>query len=494
MSLITRVQNALRGPAAAPVPATPEGLRKWADGNGHLVQILNAMTRGDTGIGTNMDLGTQLSPQSRVNNPLLWEQMLYGLYAERWECQKIVDIPCDDLLREGWDYKGVPEPDAKRLEEAAAELNMLQAFGQALRLERLLGGSAIFMGVADGMPAAYPLDPEFLQKGCLRFLNVLPRTLVKPARFDANPLSPHYGKPELYWIGAQHVHRSRLVLFDGSPLLPVPSLTMSALAWQADGFGESKITGLYDDITRAAGTRQAAMQMAQRSGAFVAYTDIETLGATKQGQEAISELASIANQLNAFRGAVMQRDVGGQDTITTITPSFGSVPELVISFLVVLSAASDIPATRFLGQAPGGLNSSGEGDLENYYGRLESQQKQGLQPKLRQVLSVLVPSTFGVPFDPQALSVEFKPLWSLSQGEQATVRQQDATTITTLYDTGLLDEAQAMAELQQREVLVGEYDAPGAGTGDDGIPAPMGDDPASQLAAVTAALQAMTTP
>jgi phage-related protein (TIGR01555 family) len=151
----------------------------------------------------------------------------------------------------------------------------------------------------------------------------------------------------------------------------------------------------------------------------------------------------------------MHRDPGQSfDPVTTITPAFGSVPELVISFLVVLSAASDIPATRFLGQAPGGLNASGESDLENYYGRLESEQRIDMRPKLMQLLEVLGRSELGADFSSVPVDIIFPPLWSMSEKEQAEIRTADVTNVGALVTANLLDENEAIAELFERDALL----------------------------------------
>jgi len=36
------------------------------------------------------------------------------------------------------------------------------------------------------------------------------------------------------------------------------------------------------------------------------------------------------------------------------------------------SGAADIPMTRLLGQSPAGMNATGDGDMRNYYDRIEA--------------------------------------------------------------------------------------------------------------------------
>jgi phage-related protein (TIGR01555 family) len=262
-----------------------------------------------------------------------------------------------------------------------------------------------------------------------------------------DPLQADYGRPAYYTIDGKRVHRSRLIVFDGDPLLPAGDalLGINSLG-RNDGFGQSKLLPIFDDLTRATGSRQAAYQLVERAGAFFAQADLTDLQGTSEGEAKMQALRDVVNQLNAFRGAVF--DIGpasnGVPPISTLTPNFGSVPELVMSFLQVLSAASDIPATRFLGQAPGGLNATGEADLENYYGRLEGERTQTLVPQIKQFLAVLTRSALGQSVD---VDVTFEPLWSLSAKEEAETRSIDAATLVSLSDAGIIttDEAAAKA-------------------------------------------------
>ena len=50
--------------------------------------------------------------------------------------------------------------------------------------------------------------------------------------------------------------------------------------------------------------------------------------------------------------------------------SFASLPDVARLFLQIASGAADIPVTRMLGQAPAGLNATGDSDTRNYYDRV----------------------------------------------------------------------------------------------------------------------------
>lgn len=418
------------------------------------VKVKNNVGR-SSGIGSEYDYSQYQQPASVPLTPFQQDKFAVDLYYSDWAAKKIVSIPVDDILRHGWTYGGVDDDQRDKLETTQDSLGALEQIKQALRLERLIGGCVIFMGIADGQPEPKePINYEALGEGSLKFLNVIPRTRITQTSLDYDPLSPTYGRPKTYWINGQEVHHSRLMMFKGDPLTQVPDSTLMPTQWvRNDGFGVSVLMSLLDDLTRATGSRQAAYQLVQRASVFLYQTDTLDLEGSKEGQSKIAQMQDIINQINLFRGAVVDRAPGQSDPITVISPQFGSVPELIMSFLQILSAASDIPATRFLGQAPGGLNATGESDLENYYGRLESEQKQKLRPLLIQLLRVMGPSALGEQYNRRTMEIKFDPLWSLSELEQAQVRTADVTNVATMLMNNLISDAEALEELRLRDSL-----------------------------------------
>lgn len=452
-------------------------------------RVSNNVSR-HSGIGSQYDFGQYNAPTTQPMSPFVQDKFAVDLYYSDWAAKKIINIPVEDMLREGWDFEGVTDDQSAALETLQDSLGVPEKFKQAMRLERLIGGCAILMGIDEGAAdAAQPVNYAALRQGCLKFLNVIPRTRITNTTLDYDPLSPTYGEPMTYWVNGEQIHRDRLILFKGDPLLQAPDSSIMPSQWlRNDGFGVSVLMAMMDDLTRATGSRQAAYQLVQRASVFLFQSDLMDLGGTKEGQNAIQKMQDIVNQINLFRGAVVDRQPGQADPITTISPQFGSVPELVMTFMQVLAAAGDIPGSRFFSQAPGGLNAGDGGtSLENYYGGLAAKNRQETRPRLLKLLKVMGPSALGDEFSNTKIDVLFPPLWSLSELEQAQVRTADATNILGLITAGLLSDAEALEELRLRDVLMIEKDV---ADGDDGELVPGIEDPAADLAASLAALRA----
>lgn len=450
-------------------------------------RVQNNVAR-NSGIGSEFDYGQYNAPTAQPMSPFVQDKFAVDLYYSDWAAKKIINIPVEDMLREGWQYEGVSDDQGAALETLQDALSLPEKLKQAMRLERLIGGCAILMGIDDGAEADQPVNYAVLRKGCLKFLNVIPRTRITNTTLDYDPLSPTYGEPMTYWVNGLQIHRDRLILFKGDPLLQAPDSSIMPSQWlRNDGFGVSVLMAMMDDLTRATGSRQAAYQLVQRASVFLFQTDMMDIGGTKEGQSAIAKMQNIVNQINLFRGAVVDRQPGQADPITTISPQFGSVPELVMTFMQMLAAGGDIPGSRFFSQAPGGLNAGDGGtSLENYYGGLTAKNKQETRPRLLKLLKVMGPSALGEDYSNTKIDVLFPPLWSLSELEQAQVRQADATNVLGLITAGLLSDAEALEELRLRDVLMIEKDVAEEG---DGEPVPGIEDPAADLAASLAELK-----
>jgi len=113
-----------------------------------------------------------------------------------------------------------------------------------------------------------------------------------------------------------------------------------------------------------------------------------------------------------------------------------------------IAGAADIPMTRFLGQSPGGFDSTGDSDLKNYYDAVASIQTLQLTPALNGIDEALIRSALGN--RPDDVSYEWASLWQMSDEQRSKISLQTAQTIGELVDSGLFmedDLAQAAANV-----------------------------------------------
>ena len=159
------------------------------------VQTMNSSTAGRSGNSGVQDRGSgqrvarQTShPLDRVRSSFQRAREWANLYYKEWTAQKIIDIPVEDMLREGWDYPNLDDDQAEAFDKLLKQLKFHDRLKQALRMERLLGGAVIIIGLADDEDdPSKPLDPDKIEEGDLQFINVIPRTKIRKTEYDQDP-------------------------------------------------------------------------------------------------------------------------------------------------------------------------------------------------------------------------------------------------------------------------------------------------------------------
>ena len=431
------------------------------------VKTTNAMLTG-AGAGTKQDRGSLQSGDNATLNPYFnnnfiarWQEYIRW-YMTSWEARKLVDIPIQDALREPVEIAGIDEETSLKLMDAYEAFDADRQLRRALIQERLLGGSLI-LGVftrPETEEVATRLHPSAIARGDLLALNVVDVSMLQRPVWVQDPFDPDFDRLGEITIQGVKTHTSRLIVFDGQSLLSRNrQILMGMTRVNPVGFGESVLAPLYDLLVRATGTQQGAYHLVNLASCLI--IGVKELRVLKTiNNKAVEKLEEIQEMLSIYRGAI----VDGEDVdFRNYSASFGSVPELVMTFMQLLSAASDIPATRFLGQAPGGLNATGQADLENYYNNIRAWQQQHLKRAQRKLFDWFGAHLWGWKEWKQRsekLELKYKPLWNISAMEQATVDNTYVQAINALVQAGIIDAPSAMEELKKRDIFKGEV-APG---------------------------------
>lgn len=408
--------------------------------------------------------GVIISKNPYYNNDYYrrWQDWVRWYYTD-WAARKVVDIPVNDAFRVEPELKGLPDDVRKTLIKYERLFGGRDKLKQAATQERLLGGSAIFIGLKDEDEdnTTKPIDLSCIEKGDLAFLNVISTEKISQVEYDQDPFSPMYSTPKYYTINGRNVEVSRLLVFDGNPLFNIVSMNiLQNFRFNPAGFGESVLTPLFDSLVRFAGTQEGAYHLVNMASVLlVKCNKLLELQASGAGDRALDALNKMAEQISIYRAGVLQ----GKDVdVAQHSATFGSVPELLQTFAQILAAGSDIPATRFLGQAPGGLNATGESDLENYYNNIASWQNTRLKPLEMRLYNILGASCFGYEEWRQYekdFDIEYKPLWNLKETEQAQVDLQRAQMISTLEQSGYINRENAIEELKARKLFINDISA-----------------------------------
>jgi len=352
-----------------------------------------------------------------------------NMYRGSWLARKIVDIPAQDATRKWREWQATTEQ-TTALEHEERRLGIRKKVEQALKRASLYGGQALYIGLADD--PSKPLSLDRVRKGGLQHVNVIDRDELTPVDIVDDVTSPRHGEPEYYETNnGARIHHSRLAIFRGPESQS-----------DDDHWGDSLLESVHDAVTQAAGGSGNVASLL-----YEAKVDVWKIPGFMEGlqsqqyQDLVTKRVRLAAYAKGNIGALM---MDAEEEYEQKELSFAGLRDLMMAFYQIASGAADIPMTRLLGQSPGGLQSTGEHDLKNYYDRISGEQELVIRPSLETLDECLIRSALGS--RPVEIDYIWASLWQMSDLQRAEIGERNANTIRQLSETALIpDEALSRA-------------------------------------------------
>ena len=432
-----RTVSAARAIADTKKPAATSGMQ--------LDTLFNLVT----GMGTEKDktthTGFAFTPMAKAS--------LDAAYRGDWISRKIVDIPAYDGTRE-WRTWQAEKQDITALYDLEKKLRLQRKTMMVQQRARLYGGGALIIGVSDNKAPEEPLDIEAVQKDSLKWLHVVSRYELTGGPIDWNISSDYYGQPSYYTRtltqatataaskeqqaearaelerfgrgGQLKIHPSRIVRFVG---LECPEMNMS------DGWGDSVLQLCSDAIIQLGTVSSSLAQLIQEAKIdIVKIPELSERMSNKEYEQRLTSRFALASMLKSIYNVML---LDKEEDWQRIDQTFTGMPEVMQAFMMMVSGAADIPATRFMGQAPQGMNATGESDTRNYYDRVANDQELDTSPALDLLDRVLIRSALGA--EPDGLFYEWNPLWQMDDAQKADIEVKRSTVMQNEVNMGLLD-------------------------------------------------------
>jgi phage-related protein (TIGR01555 family) len=403
------------------------------------------------GLGTDNSLTTStygFNPITRIRVLLEW------IYRGSWLGGVAVDVIADDMTRNGIDINStMPPEDIEAVQDALVRLGCWPALNETLKWARLYGGCIAVMMI-DGQDVSQPLNVDRIAKGAFKGLVVLDRWMIECDLSDlVVEMGPDIGKPKYYRVTAdapafrgRRIHHSRIIRCDG---IKLPW-------WQKimeDNWGLSVYERLYD---RMLAFDSATMGMAQL--VYKSYLRTYKLKGLRKilaeggkAQQALENWVLMTKRLQGNEGITIID--GEDDFVTNSANSFTGIGEAVLQIAQQLAGALGIPVTKLFGQAPAGLNATGEYDETNYKDSIKQRQELELRQGLTRLLTVIckseaikIPDRFGF---------TFRPLFELDEAKKSEIFSRDAATIADLESGGVIRLMTALKELRTLSRITG---------------------------------------
>jgi phage-related protein (TIGR01555 family) len=392
------------------------------------------------------NLGTSRDKQGSGEYVLttLTSEVLSAIYRTSWMGRKVVDIPANDATRK-WREWNAEADQIEAIENEEKRLHLQQKTRRALQKARLYGGAAIYFSI-EGDDPALPLDPATVSEGSLSFITVLDRTILTPGEPETDPIAENFGKPMWYEVTSatgniQRIDPSRLVIFIGNETLVESGSGTHELGW-----GDSVLQAAYEAVRNSDSIASNSASLVYEAKVDVLQIpDLANIMANPRTRELLETRVQLSALLKGNNGMLI---VDGEEEYSQKHFNFNGLPEIGYQALQSVSGAADIPLTRFLGQSPGGLNSTGESDLKNYYDAVNSTQTLVLTPAMERLDEALVRSALGD--YPEDITFTWSSLWQMTDDQKADISVKSAQMIKALAESGLFfdeDLAEAAANV-----------------------------------------------
>jgi len=305
--------------------------------------------------------------------------------------------------------------------------------------DRLYGGALIVFLVDDGGTLEEELNYNTVKRIAEMRVFDAPSVTVLEQNLDTSSLD--YGKPVLYMVqneygGSSVVHTSRCVWLDGEP---TPPFQRKAL----DRRGGRVLDRINRDVLNYNVTLRNVLMIIERiSQGILKFSGMANMLQTPEGEESIRKRVHQVDMCRSIDNTVV---IDAEDDYQQHNLSVSGLNQILQEYQTALSAVSEIPVTVLFGRSPGGLLSTGESDLENYYNMINRIQETKLKPIILYLNNLLSVALDVIAEVPEEYNIEFNPLWNLNEKEEAEVskikidaEKVEVDNLVSLYGVGAL--------------------------------------------------------
>lgn len=382
--------------------------------------------------------------------PVIPDMQLTGLYEGNGLFSKIIDTPAEEALKHGFGLNLKSDEVNAFVEDALDDLEWEEKAATAIKWARLYGGALIVMLIDDGRGLEEPVDWEHIRS--IDELRVYERSIVQPdssslyqqdygGKGVGNRVSK-FGQPEYYYVssiyGSFKVHESRCLVFHNG-VLPEQTSNATYLFW-----GMPEYVRIRRALRETVTAHTDSVKLLERSvQAIYSMKGLASLLTTDDGENQVLKRLQLVDTSRGLLNSIAIDSEGENYDFKTF--QFSGVKDVIDATCNMLSALTNIPQTILFGRSPAGMNATGDSDFESYYNFVEKIQRLMLKRNLRTLLDVVFRAGIasGDVAEEPDYKLEFKPLWSLSDTEQATVDQTKAQTALVKAQT-----AQAYVDMQ----------------------------------------------
>lgn len=362
--------------------------------------------------------------------------------AQQVEYNNMAQVMADEMVRNWIEVKSLDagDDDIDLMEAALDKFDVKRLIHEAVIQDSIFGVAHIYIdtGASDKeLENPLILDPRAIKKGSLKGLRIADPTWIYPATYNTMyPLRADFYKPQQWFVMGQTVHQSRFIDIIARPVMQIlkPSYNFGGL---------SLIQLMEDYVSDWRDVKKNVSAIIRTLRMRALKTDMDARLA-EPGQFDLRLKLFTQYQDNAGIWAIdNDEDLLHQQT------SLSDLSNLLSNYQDQLCIPARITNLKLLGNAPAGLNASGDSELETWHETISGMQERDIRRALENIFKIIQLSEFGEIKD--NLYFEFRPLDELSDLDKANINKIKVETVTTASDSMLISTEEGRDALKEIE-------------------------------------------
>lgn len=360
--------------------------------------------------------------------------------AQQSEYYNLAQVVADEMVRNWITIKSSEENKdrADLLDEALTKYDIKRLIHESVKQDALFGVGHIFVGVDDqdfSLPLV--LDSRAIPKGAKLSFKPVDPTFTYPAMYNAtNPMDRNFYKPESWFVMGQRVHESRFIDIVSRP---VPDILKPS--YNFAGLSLTQLMMPYVNDWTA--MRQNVIKIVRTLRMRALKTDMEAR---------CQNTAEFDKRIKLF---VRDQDNFGvwaldsEEEFFHQQTSLSELSNLLSNYQEQLCIPARITNLKLLGNAPAGLNASGQSELDTWHETVSGMQERDIRRALETIIKIIQLVEFG-DID-ESIYFDFNPLDEVSEKDAADIIRTKVETIAVASDSQIISPEEARAALSNIE-------------------------------------------
>lgn len=364
--------------------------------------------------------------------------------SQQVEYANMHTVMADEMTRNWIEVKSTEEgdPDIELMEDALQKYDVKRLIHEAVRQDSMFGVAHIYIDVGvnqDSAELEKPLflDPRKIGKGSLKGFRVVDPTWIYPAMYNTRwPLADDFYKPQAWFVMGQTVNESRFIDIISRP---VPDILKPSY-----NFGGLSLTQLMEDyVVDWRDAKKNVIKILRTLRMRALQTDMDArLQEPGQFDKRIKLFTQYQDNFGIWA-------IDKEEGLLHQQTSLSELSNLLSNYQDQMCIPARITNLKLLGNAPAGLNASGDSELETWHETISGMQERDIRRALENIFKIIQLSEFGE--IKKNIFFEFKPLDELSEKEKAEINEIKVRTVCLPADSQLVNTEEGRGALKSIE-------------------------------------------